>query len=177
MRNVINKEEMHLQKTLTDIQTVKKNAKDTMEHNSNQNHGNKFETTVGLNLRETSYISTFKVKSQSRSAKTIASYPQLTKLRKTFKEETLKKRKRRYVLQGSQWDKEIINYLITVPSTDLSLQDQNDVMRNSFLVWAQVCPLRFRKADNSINADMKIEFKSSKVLSFYFWKQIGGFHV
>ena len=121
-----------------------------------QNHADKFTRTAVPKSKERPDTSVLRILFQPQFVKSMASHPLLTQSR------LFKKRKRRYALEGSRWNKTIIKYKITMQSTKLSLQNQRDVMSSSFRVWAEVCPLKFQWVNDSTKADIKIQFTSSK---------------
>lgn len=84
-----------------------------------------------------------------------------------------KLRRRRYVLQGSQWavgPSGIITWNV-VPSSvqwsaSLSNGDIVDTLTKAFRIWAEVTPLIFRKVDSLSTAGITVKFVTGKEGTF-----------
>lgn len=84
-----------------------------------------------------------------------------------------KLRRRRYVLQGSQWPvgpSGKITWNVVPSSGPLSASLSNGVIVDNlikaFRIWAEVSPLVFRKVDSSSTADITVKFVTGKEGTF-----------
>ena len=74
-----------------------------------------------------------------------------------------KLRRRRYVLQGSQWAAgSPITWNIVQWSSSLSDYDVERTLMKAFRIWAEVSPLVFREVAPSATADITVEFVRGK---------------
>lgn len=65
-------------------------------------------------------------------------------------------RRKRYVVQGSRFHKDLITYKITGYSKKLTKAEVNEIIAKAFRLWAEVVPLQFRWS--STNEDIEIFF-------------------
>ncbi len=79
-----------------------------------------------------------------------------------------RRRRRRFVVEGSKWPKTTVTYCITQPSAQLTVNDQKVLIEAAFRRWAEICPLVFRWTDNQQAADINIRFASGEVNSLPF---------
>ena len=96
-----------------------------------------------------------------------------------------RRRRKRYVLQGSRWSSNVLTYKILNFSPDLSQSVQISEMKRAFDTWSKYTPLRFiRKTSGSVDIEIKFAVRDhgdgapfdgpGKVLAHAFYPQYGG---